>query len=220
MGNITYYINFSLFPLDSFIGDLAVCCPTPSFLKSIIFLKLTGGNCVYNLVDINFKLNTKDSATFGHINLGPFFHNGLAIRLNFPRNHNHKMRWLFFSDCTKYPKREPKGSKLCPHLFSDNIASLIIKCFQFVTQLHKLIFFVYYILSKYNLSLHWHTKSTPPPLRFCTISIHSNFIFLHTLIEKGTEGNFAILKIKTICFHSWYIFFFLSKENQSFCSLY
>ena len=38
--NIRYI--FILSPLDSFMWDLAVLCP--AFLKSIIFLKLTGGN--------------------------------------------------------------------------------------------------------------------------------------------------------------------------------
>ena len=62
-----------------------------------------------------------------------------------------------------------------------------------------------------------HQKYTPSP-RASSFSVHLNLSFLRTLIKRVAKGKFSILKIKTICFHSWYkfFFFFLSKENQSF----
>ena len=80
--------------------------------------------------------------------------------------------------------------------FWDNITFLIIKSFQFVTRLHKLIFFVYYILSKYNFLLHWYTKSTLPPLRACTISYTQTLVFFTLWLRKKPKEILQFLKLK------------------------
>ena len=143
--------------------DLAVLCP--AFLKSIIFLKLTGGNSASSLVDIKYEKLGKPRTHKLH---RPFFHNSLAIKSN-----------SSLSDCSFLIARRIQSANqralgyVYTRYFGQYNVSLIIKCFQFITRLHKLKSFCLQSIVKVQLLFAMaHQNKYPPPPKGCTIFVH------------------------------------------------
>ena len=166
---------------------------------------------MFDLVAINFILNTKKFKNLGHINLG------LAINLNFPNAKSSKL-WPqdVLTDCS-FPITQRNQSATQRALgyvytrFWDIIKSL--KNFAVCNPDSQINFlFLLHTVKVQFLFALAHQKYTPSPIRACTISVHSNFSFLCSLIEGGAEGNFAILKIyKNSSFHSVFFSFYQRK---------
>ena len=159
----------------------------------------------------------KNSANLGHINLTGHF----SRRLGHYSKFSSKL-WPqdVLADCSfPYAQRTQGATQRTLSYvyirFWDNITSLN-KTFLVCNPVSQLIFL--YTTYCQSTILHRCTKKyTPSPA--CTFSVHSNISLLCTLIKRGAKEIFAILKIKTIHFHSWFIFFSL-KGKSKFYSLY